>query len=235
MGATALPAAAGAASLHGRAVTPHGKLTSLEYSELSEMISGILASGHSGTVNWKAATAACEKADTSTPLLASQRSSCLAVMSTLSYVVGFAGAQQKCASGIAARGGAAKAATQNTSALQSIVCLDPEYRQLSRLAATMYALDTTARRQALARGFSGVCLATLVDTPPQLQVEQRLAVSAKSLAADADTISGVLLHKVASGKLNITRIDNDATSFSAAFTALTKLGGPVKLSVCPHQ
>ncbi len=201
------------------------------------MISGILSSGHDGTVDWNAAEAACQKAGSATPLLATQHASCLAVMDTLSYMFSFGKAEEKCTTGtgLAARAGEGKSSAQNTAALQPIICLEPEYQQLGRLAAAMYTQDRAARQQALARGFTGVCLATLVDTPSQLQAEQRLAIAAKGLATDAATVSGVVLHEVSPSKLNVARVDSDTKAFAAAFSAMTKLTGPIKLSVCAHQ
>jgi len=222
-----IPLAAGA-------TPPRGSLTRLEYSQLSKMYSGLLSTAK-GT-DFTTLTAACEKAGTSTALLATQRSSCVAEISTLSYIETFSSAEKKCDTAIAARAGAARPATiQDLEALQRIACLNPEYQQLGHLARASYTQDVAARQAAIKRGFTGVCLATLVDTASQLQTDHQFALTAERMAADAGSLTKLAARRALPTTAEITQFANDSTAFGKAFTAMTKLSGPTKLSVCRHQ
>jgi hypothetical protein len=222
-----LPMAAGA-------TPPPGTLTSLEYSQLSEMYSGLLNTT-TGT-NWKALTAACEKAGSSTPLLATQRSSCVDQISTLSYIETVSSAQKKCDSAIAARSGAARPATvEDLAAMQEIACLNPEYQELGRLAGASYAQDVAARKVAIARGFTGVCLATLVDTRSQIATVHQFALTAERVAQDAGGLTKLAAKRALPRPAEITHFESDSTAFGQAFEAMTRLSGPTKLSVCRHR
>lgn len=216
------------------AAPPRGTLTRVEFSELSKMYSGLLSSNSS--TDFKTLTAACDRAGTSTSLLATQRSSCVAEIGTLSYISTFASAQSKCDTAIAARSGAAKPATvQDVTAAQEITCLDPEYQQLGHLAGASYAQEVLARQIAVARGFTGVCLATLVDTPHQLRVEHQFALTAERLAQDAGSVTKSDARRALPSTAELARFNTDSKAFGLAFEATTKLGGPTKLSVCRHQ
>lgn len=221
-----VPLAAGASA-------PHRTLSGSEYSELSAMYSGLLNTANAG--NWAVLRQACEKAGTATPLLATQRSSCVDEVNTISYIETLSSAEKTCNTAIAASSGSGSTAAQDLSVLQEISCLNNDYQQLSKLAGDSYTQEADARQSALARGFTGVCLATLVDTESQLQVERQFALTAQRLAKESSTLTNRDGLKSAPSPSGIALYQSDLKAFDKAFLALTKLNGPTKLSVCPHR
>jgi hypothetical protein len=119
-------------------------------------------------------------------------------------------------------------------ALLRVVCLNPEYQGLGRAAKALYPADVAGRKQALRRGFKGLCLATLVDTPKQLRVEENFSFTTTHLAADVAALSKASHGQAPPTKITAVQIEDDAGSFENASKAFLSENGPQKLSVCPH-
>ncbi len=245
-------AAAAFGSNAAAAAPRHGTLSSTEYKQLSQVLAGINHALAGKKVNWRAADAACRKAGTTTTLLKTQRKSCLADLTTIEALLNFVTDQPRCEAAAAATSttgttttgttttGTTTAGTTTTGGvsgadLQLVVCLNPEYKALSRAASTMYPTDSAARRQALTRGFSGVCLATLVDTSAELRHEENFAFTAKHLAADAALLTKVSRGQAPASDVNATQVVDDASAFEQSARAWLNQKSPQNLSVCAHQ
>jgi hypothetical protein len=128
--------------------------------------------------------------------------------------------------------GTTPSAAEETAVLQ-VVCLNPEYQGLSRAAKTLYPADVAERKQAVRRGFKGLCLATLVDTPKQLRAEENFSFTTTHLAAD---VAALAKAGAQAPTTNITaiQVQDDAASFAEATKTFLSENGPDKLSVCPH-
>jgi len=122
----------------------------------------------------------------------------------------------------------------SATALKAVVCLNPEYQALGRVAKAMYPRDIAARKEAIKRGFKGRCLATIGGTPAQLRAEEQFAFTSTHLAADAAVLTKVTRGQAPSSDLNPVQLEDDARAFEVAAKAVLTTGGPDKLSVCPH-
>jgi hypothetical protein len=261
----ALAAAIGIASIWGVlaafgstaaiAAPPRGTLTGTEYKELSQQFAAVKRALAGKNVNWGVADTACRRAGTTSPLLKSQRKSCLDDLATIKALVNFVVDQPKCEAAAATSTGTTTTGTTTTGTsttgatttgttttgglssadLQVVVCLDPEYEALSRAATTMYPADAASRKQALVRGFGGTCLATLVDTPADLRHEENFAFTAKHLAADAALLTKISRGQAPTSDVNGTQVVDDATAFDESAKTFLNESSPQKLSVCHHQ
>jgi hypothetical protein len=238
------------------AASPSGTLTSPEYKDLSQQFAAVKRTLRSKSVNWKAAEAACRKAGTATPLLRSQRDGCLADLATIQTLVDFGLDEAKCAAAVAqtttgttttgttttgtTTTGTTTTGTTTTSGLSTaylhvVACLNPAYKAISRAATAMYPADVASRKQALARKFAGICLATLVDTPTELRHEENFAFTAKHLAVDAALLTKVGRGQAPASDVSTQQIVDDATDFDTSAKTLLSQSSPQKLSVCSHQ
>lgn len=120
-------------------------------------------------------------------------------------------------------------------ALHELVCLNSDYQALGRAAKAEYPADKAARKQAVRRGFKGLCLATLVPTPAQLRHEEQFVFATTHLAADVKLLTKVSRGQAPPSKITAVQLDDDAASFEEASRAFLNESGPQKLSVCPHQ
>ena len=227
-----------------------GTLSAAEYRELSAATAQLSTSATSKSINWRRARAACRTMGTGTALLRSQRSSCLDGMSALEALAGFPSAQARCASAAThttgttttsstTTTGTTTAGTTTTPAqstvIRMIICLSPRYHALARYGRALYRADIGARRQALLRGFSGACLATLASTPANLRKERAFASSTARLANDVTILIKVTTGHAPTSDLNQTQIDADVTRFESSARALLEERSPQKLSACPHR
>jgi hypothetical protein len=220
------------------AAAPRGTLTSAEFKQLSNSTAALNRSASAKAINWGKARDACRSIGGASALLASQRTSCLDSMAALEALANFPEEQTRCAAATSKAGATTTGTTTSpvaSAGIQTIVCLNPHYQALSRYAKAIYSSDIAARRQALARGFSGVCLATLASTPADLTKERLFASSARRLAADVTLLIKVTRGKAPTSALNQTQIDNDITKFERTASAVLDEHGPQKLSACPHQ
>jgi hypothetical protein len=216
------------------AAAPRGTLTSAEYKQLSNATAALNRSASAKAINWGKARAACRSMGGASALLRSQRTSCLDSMAALEALANFPEEQTRCAAATS-KTGTTTTGTTTSAGIQTIICLNPRYQALSRYAKAIYSSDTAARSQAVARGFTGVCLATLASTPADLTKERLFASSAGKLAGDVTLLIKVTNGKAPTSDLNQTQIDNDITKFESTASAVLDEHGPQKLSACPHQ
>jgi hypothetical protein len=255
-----VPAAAIAAPTHG---PPRGTLTAVEYKELTQQQAAFKVVLKSKNGTWTQANAACRKAGVANPLVKTQRQICLSSVTTLKALTNFGADEEKCSAAAAktttgttttpatttptttATGTTTGTTTTGTTttptgiptgaALQEIVCLNSDYQALGRAAKVMYPADKAARKQALRRGFKGMCLATLVATPAQLRHEEQFVFATTHLAADVEVLTKVSRGQLPPSKITAVQLEDDAASFEEASKAFLNENGPQKLSVCPHQ
>jgi hypothetical protein len=225
------------------AAAPRGTLTIAEYKQLSNATAALNRSASAKAINWSKARAACRSIGGASVLLRSQRTSCLDSMAALEALANFPEEQTRCAAATSKAGTTTTGTTTTgtttspdaSAGIQTIICLNPHYQALSRYAKAIYSSDTAARKQALARGFSGVCLATLASTPADLTKEKLFASSAAKLAADVTLLIKVTRGRAPTSDLNQTQIDENITKFESTASAVLDEHGPQKLSACPHQ
>jgi len=219
------------------AAAPRGTLTSAEYKQLSTATAALNRSASAKAINWGRARAACRSIGGASALLRTQRASCLDSIDALEALANFPAEQTRCAD--ASKAGTTTTGTTTsptTSAgIRTIICLNPRYQALSRYAKAIYSSDTAARKQALARGFTGVCLATLASTPADLTKERLFASGAAKLAGDVTLLIRITNGKAPASDLNQTKVDNDITRFESTAQAVLDEHGPQKLSACPHE
>jgi hypothetical protein len=248
--ATTLAALCGALSVcmctPALAAAHRGTLTGTEYRQLSAATAALNRSAGSKAINWAKARAACRLMRGSGALLHTQRISCLDSISTLEALANFPSEQARCAAsatGTTTTGttttGTTTTGTTTTAdqsaVIRAIICLNPRYQALDRYAKAIYASDAAARKQALARGFRGKCLATLASTPADLKKERSFASSAARLAADVKVLIKVTKGQAPPSDLNQIQTDNDVARFESTARAVLAETGPQKLSACPRQ
>ncbi len=222
---------------------PRGTLTAGEYRQLSAATAELNTSATSKSINWRRARAACRRLGTGTPLLRSQRASCLDGMTALQALAAFPSEQTRCAAAATTTGTATTGTTTTgttttpteSTVIRTIICLSPRYRSLAGYARTLYRADIAARRQAVLRGFTGACLATLASTPADLRKEDAFASSTARLAGDVTVLIRVTNGQAPPSDLNQTQIDTDVTRFESSARALLEERAPQKLATCPHR
>ena len=206
-------------------------------------------SASSKSIDWAKARAACRAIGGSTELLRTQRASCLDSMSALEGLANFPSEQAKCAAGVLTTTGTTTTGTTTTSTtttgtttttaesavLRVIICLSPRYQALGRYAKALYRDDTAERKQALARGFTGTCLATLASTPADLKKEKLFASTTARLAHDVTVLIKVTKGQAPTTDLNQVQIDSDVAKFESSARAVLAESGPQKLSACAHR
>ena len=233
---------------------PAGTLTHVEFKQLSAAMAELSTSANNKSVDWVKARAACHRIGRVTVLLRTQRTSCLNSMSALEALANFPAEQTKCAvtaspktgttTGITTTGTTTTGTTTTTGAtttsaqsavIRLIICLSPRYHALGRYAGALYKSDDAARKEAVARGFIGACLATLASTPTDLQKEKLFASSSARLAHDVTVLIKVTRRQAPTTDLNQVQIDSDVNRFATAARAILDENGPQKLSACPHR
>ena len=232
------------------AATGNGTLTSAEYRQLSAATDALNKSASSKTISWSKARAACQKTGGATALLRTQRASCLKTITVYQALAAFPVQEHNCSASVNATTGTTTTGTTTattttgtttpttpaeSAALRVLVCMSPRYRALGVTANAAYKANSSARKEALARGFSGVCLATLVSTPGQLRTDAHFASSSQKLAADVTVLIRVTQGKAPASSLDQSRIDADAKQFSSSSSAVLAENGPQKLSACAHD
>jgi hypothetical protein len=222
------------------AAAPRGTLTATEYEQLAVATAALNGSASSSTVDWPKARAACNRVSKATALLSTQRATCYDTINVLDALASFPGEQRRCPkSSATTTAGTTTTGTTTTSADSAVVrlmiCMNPHYQALGRDAKAIDGADIAARKQALARGFSGGCLAALAPTPADLRTAKRFASSTEKLAADVTLLIKVTEGKAPASDFNQSRIDNDVKLFEHSATAVLVEHGQPKLSVCPHE
>jgi hypothetical protein len=226
------------------AAAPRGTLTATEYQQLAVATAALNGSASSSTVDWPKARAACNRVSKATALLSTQRATCFGTVHVLDALASFPGEQRQCpkSSATTTTGTTTTVTTTSTTTTSAdsavvrlMICMNPHYQALGRDAKAIDRADIAARKQALARGFSGGCLAALVPTPADLRTAKRFASSTEKLAADVTLLIKVTEGKAPANDFNQTRIDNDVKLFEHSATAVLVEHGQPKLSDCPHE
>lgn len=236
-GAAVLCGAAAIAIDAPAAAAASGTLSAAEYAQLSTATAALNRSASAKSINWTKARAACNKTGVATALLRSQRTGCLDSLIVLEALQTFPAEERHCSA--AQRTTTDTTTTPGTTTadaavIRLMVCMSPRYQALNRHAQAFYRADIAARRQALARGFSGSCLATLASTPSDLRKERSFATSTAKLAADITLLIRITEGKAPASDFNQAHIDRDASVFDRAATAVLAEHGPQRLSTCPH-
>lgn len=255
---TRLAAACGAAAIWvfapGAAAAPAGRLTGAEYKQLSVGIAALNKSASAKSVNWSRARAACRAVGRATVLLRTQRTSCLDSMTVLDALASFPPEQRRCRAatktetGTTTTGptttgtsttGPTTTGTSTTPArpavIRLVICMRPHYDALARDAKGLNRGAILARRAAVARGFSGSCLAALAPTALDLQHARLFASATTRLAADVTLLIKVTEGKEPSSDFDQAKIDRDVKQFETSANAVLDEHGQPRLSVCPHQ
>jgi hypothetical protein len=216
-----------------------GSLSATEFTQLTAEITGLKAAEASQHINWRRADAACRKAGTTTGLLRIQRQFCLIVNATSESQFRLQAGAAKCAP--AGKTTPSTTATTTTFARQTAAeiaqlrCLNSDYQALGRAARAYYHEDQVARREALARGFTGVCFRTLSDTAEEVRHVESFAFTAEHLADDAALITKVDRGQDPAGDVNPVWVDDDVRGFAAALGELDREKPVEKLNSCPHS
>jgi hypothetical protein len=228
-------------SASAAAAVPRGTLTSAEYTQLSVATAALNKSASSKSLNWPKARAACRKVGSSTALLTTQRATCAWTVNVLDALASFPAEQRRCPKSTGTTTGTTTTTTgtsttpADSAEIELIICMSPHYQALARDAKALDRADISARRDVLARGFSGPCLATLAPTPANLRTVKRFASSTAKLADDVTLLIKVTEGKAPASDFNQAQIDNDVKQFESSATAVLVEHGQQKLSVCPHQ
>lgn len=221
----------------------NGTLSSAEFRQLSAAMAQLNSSATSKSINWTKARAACHKIGGHTALLRAERASCLDSMRTLEALAGFPSEQTRC-EGAATTTGTTSTGTTTTgttttpaksTVIRVIICLRPRYYTLGHDANSLYRADVAERKQAMKRGFTGICLATLASAPADLRKEKLFASSAVKLAKDVTVLIKVTKGQLPSTDFNQVQIDSDVTRFESSAQAVLNESGPQRLAACAHQ
>ena len=238
--ATTLAAAAVGVCIAATAAvaTPRGTLTAAEYTQLSAVTAALNQSASSKSVDWTSARAACARTGRATALLRTQGASCLDSLRLLEALTNFPAEQRRCAatkSTSTSRTTARTTSGTDAAVIRLMICLNPRYQAVDRYARAVYAADSSARKQALLRGFTGPCLATLAATPADLRREQQFASASVKLAADVTLLIRVTDGKAPASDFSQTRINADVRQFETTATAVLSEHNQQRLPNCPHE
>lgn len=245
---TRLTAVGGAAAIcvssSAVAAATGATLSSTEYRELATSTAMLNKSASAKSINWTRARAGCRQVGTMTALLRTQRATCLATVNVLDALASFPAEQRRCSVTTSSTTGTTTTGTTttgtsttaaNSAVIRLMVCMNTHYQALGRQAKTIYESDLAAHKQAVARGFTGACLATLAPTPGELRTVRTFSLASGRLAADVTLLLKVTQGKEPSSAFSQARIDNDVKQFETSATVVLAAHGQQKLSVCPHQ
>jgi hypothetical protein len=249
-------------SASAAAAVPKGTLTSTEYKQLSIATAALNKSASAKSVNWSKARAACARVGKTTALLSTQRATCFDSVNVLDALASFPAEQRRCPKSTGTTTGTTTTGTTTTGTTTTLttatptsgttttgssttaadsavvglmICMSPHYQALARDAKAIDRADISARKDVLARGLSGSCLATLAPTPADLRTVKRFASSTAKLADDVTLLIKVTEGKAPASDFNQAQIDNDVKQFENSATSVLDEHGQQKLSVCPHQ
>lgn len=204
------------------AAPPRDMLTSKEYALLTASRMGLQSALTEKQPNWiVAAQNACGTLtyETSTPLLASQKASCLASLELRVELTGFSPAFKKCAKGGVKR---------------TVLCRAPLYQQLARNAANAYTVERKAQQAIVKRGFTGACISLLGSTPPQLRNSRKLAASTRKLYAYWHLLVRVDERKAPLSEFKQRKLNHDAKVVSKDIHLVSGAFAHTDLNGCPH-
>lgn len=215
--------AAGAPSALASSPVPRGKLTQHEFTLINAAQMGLgMAFSHGST---KQAFAQAEDLcrgvtfGISTPLLKSERASCLGQLSLTIAITAY----QKAHAGCIARG-----------AQGTLRCEQPLFKKLAGAAQGAYAVDRTVVRASRRRGFRGRCFAALAFTPPQLGDQRKLARTAKRLTVLIPGALNRLRTDPAAAGAELSRVQRGTATVDALVSSVLAVRSP-DVSTCPQQ
>lgn len=221
--ATAVLVALGCGAPSALAAAPPDMLSGNEYALLSAARLGLDSALSERQPNWVAAAQdACLTATfrSPTPLLVSQKASCLGTVKLRALLAVLGPDYNRCAK----RG--RKGET---------VCRAPLYKQLARDAASAYRGDLKAQRAIRKRGFTGACLTALGSTRAALGDEHKLATSTRKLSVVWRLLAEIAKGRITGNKLKQSRIDRDTRIVRADINRYFRHYPANDLSGCPHQ
>jgi hypothetical protein len=235
--ATTLAAAAVGVCIAATAAvaTPRGTLTAAEYTQLSAVTAALNQSASSKSVDWASARAACARTGRATALLRTQGASCLDSLRLLEALTNFPAEQRRCAATKPTSTSSTTTTGTDAAVIRLMICLNPRYQALDRYARAVYVADSSARKQALLRGFTGPCLATLAATPADLRKQQQFASASVKLADDVTLLIRVTDGKAPASDFSQTRINADVRQFETTATAVLSEHNQQRLPNCPHE
>ncbi len=202
---------------------PPGTLTGNEYALLSAARLGLESALSERQPNWMVAVRnACLTVTfgPSTPLLATQKASCLGSVGLRVALATFTRAYDRCA---------------RRGPKRTILCRAPLYKELARDAASAYTGDLRAQQAIVKRGFTGACVTALGSTPTQLGDAHKLVASTRKLSADWHLLVGIVNGQTPRSKLKQNRIERDTTVVKNDIRLAFRDNPPADLSSCPHQ
>ena len=212
-----LLATCGGVAIAASGHSPHGRLTSTEYSSLGRMIDSVKAAAHAKPINWSAMRAACLASQTSTALLVSIRSSCEADTLFLRLLFTFQSANARCGQAMP----------------QALLCQVSLYNALARDDRASYTADVAARTVAAKRGFSGTCLAVISSSARELQLEKQLSGATNTLAEDIRAALRAREGHPVPG-FTRTKAEIDGEAFQRIYDVLQTTPSPSNIRDCPH-
>ena len=201
---------------------PRGQLTQHEFTLISAAQMGLGVAFSQGNTKRAFAQAQDEcKGVTfgiSTPLLVSERASCLRQVTLTLTITSFQQDDTKCA------------AASSTQA--RFRCDEPLLKKLASDARTAYAVDAKVERVSQQRGFTGTCLAALAFSSHQLEVQRRLAAVSRRLSVLFSSVPGHLHGSRAA--VSLSQAQKDITGLEALTSKVLAARSP-DVSTCRQQ
>jgi len=186
---------------------PRGVLTAQEYAELQTAQTQVVSAGRAG--DWARVTRVCQRLDSATETLVSERHDCVAGATFFSSASLTGAAQKRCAA-------------KGPDLSPELRCLLPFYRRSEAGIAGLYQADTELRALVIARGFGGRCADVLATTTRALTAEHRLVDDSQAMVRSMSEVNGLLL---------VT----SARAWEKDFSALESAdAGSQSLGRCPH-
>lgn len=222
-GAVLIATAATSSALASSPV-PRGQLTQHEFTLISAAQMGLGVAFSQGNTKRAFAQAQDEcKGVTfgiSTPLLVSERASCLRQVSLTITITSFQQADTKCAAA--------------SSAQARFRCDEPLLKKLASDAGAAYAVDAKVERVSQQRGFTGTCLAALAFTQQQLEVQRRLASVSRRLSVSFFSMPGTVHGSRTAVSLTLSQAQRNITALEALMNKVLGAHSPA-VSTCRQQ
>lgn len=223
--AAALLAVAIATAGTAAASSPRGRLTQHEFTLLSAAQLGL--GQVFGLGSSKRALAQAEDQcmgvtfGVSTPLLVSERASCLRQLTLTLLLESYRKTSDRC------QGRPSEAA--------KLRCAVPIDKRLAGAARATYAVDAKVMRVSERRGFVGRCLAALAFTQAQLADQHKLARASRTLLTSIPhVLSGLRGSDLMAGLSKVRRIDNEEEAVQALASKVLEVRSPA-ITACPQQ
>lgn len=189
----------------------HGKLSSVEYTQLRSAFKAMKADSEHNPPQFTAMDSACRTLTNATPMLKVEREDCIGQIAFLAAASSIAKLTKSCSD------------SEATIALEDH-CMLPAYKRLATDAVVMHQGDTRAAAVARGRGFGGRCVDVLADSPKVIADELRISYVAEDIVDDLQVDAEKDLF-------------SDSDRLAKAEKALAKDAGesPTNVSICPHR